>query len=67
MRDLANLTVKTQAVRLADVFFIGPVMIYAAGKLPEREKTLGLVLGLLGVATVLYNARNYLAIRGITK
>tara|TARA_R110000824_G_scaffold78967_1_gene199095 strand:- start:183 stop:386 length:204 start_codon:yes stop_codon:yes gene_type:complete len=67
MLDSPNLTAKTQSVRLADVFFIGPVMIYAAGKLPEREKTLGVVLGLLGIATVLYNARNYLAIRGITK
>ena len=51
---------KTQAIRLADVFFIGPVMIYAGDKLERRgDRILGAVLALLGAATVIYNAKNY--------
>ncbi len=52
---------KTQFIRLADVFFIGPVMIYAGNRLRKQgDKTLGGVLALLGVATILYNGKNYL-------
>jgi len=52
---------KTQAIRLADVFFIGPVMIYAGRKLSGRgDTTLGVTLALLGVATIVYNGKNYL-------
>lgn len=51
---------KTQAIRLADVFIIGPVMIYAGlGKRPPKIVQTALII--LGVLTILYNARNYLA------
>lgn len=47
---------KSQAVRLADVFFIGPVMVVGGARLGG---VLGNVLAVLGIATVLYNAQNY--------
>lgn len=50
---------KTQAIRLADVFIIGPVMIYAAlGQRPP--KALRAALLVFGVLTIWYNTRNYL-------
>ena len=56
---------KTQTIRLADVFFIGPVMILGGTKLRHESKLLGWSLILLGAATVWYNARNYLTERGV--
>ena len=54
---------KAQAVRLADVFVIGPLMVWAGYKLamagyPAR----GLALAGTGVGTSLYNGGNYLKI-----
>lgn len=48
---------KTQTVRLLDVFFIGPYMIWSSGKLkgPHRE-----LMRALGVATIVYNGVNWL-------
>jgi hypothetical protein len=53
-------TLKPNAIRLLDVFAIGPVMMVAAARLPKRDRALGLVLGAFGLTTILYNARNYL-------
>lgn len=50
---------KPQFVRLADVFFIGPFMIYAAGK-SKLSKTDRATLVGLGIATILYNGYNYI-------
>lgn len=50
---------KSQAVRLADVFFIGPLMVYGGLRLGGL---VGGTLAVLGVTTVLYNARNYLRV-----
>lgn len=47
---------KSQAVRLADVFVIGPVMAVGGAKLGG---SLGKTLVALGIATILYNAKNY--------
>lgn len=49
---------KSQSVRLLDVFLIGPFMLYAAkkGRMTNGER---LFMALLGVATIAYNARNY--------
>ena len=47
---------KSQTVRLADVFFIGPVMVVGGARLGG---VLGNVLAVLGIATILYNAKNY--------
>jgi len=60
-------TVKPQWVRLADVFFIGPLMTTGGVMLARREHPiLGTLLGVLGVTTVLYNGYNYLRVRQTT-
>ncbi len=50
---------KSQLVRLLDVFFIGPMMIWGGRRASGPG---GVVLSALGVATIVYNARNYLRI-----
>ena len=51
---------KSQAVRLADVFFIGPVMIVGGRRLARRgDQLIGDTLALLGIATIFYNGYNY--------
>jgi len=50
---------KTQAIRIADVLLIGPVMIGAGlmkGSLPDWMKA---SLILFGAATIVYNGMNY--------
>lgn len=51
---------KTQAVRLADVFAIGPLMIYAATKTEDLPMWVRVALGLCGAGTIAYNGVNYL-------
>ncbi len=53
---------KTQTIRLLDVFFVGPVMVAGGWKLREDHPVLGHTLAALGVLTVLYNGRNYLRV-----
>lgn len=55
---------KTQTIRLLDVFFIGPVMAYGGWTLKKDKPLVGWTLLILGGATVWYNGRNYLALRG---
>jgi hypothetical protein len=56
---------KTQSVRLIDIFYLGPSMAYA-GMLPSRlPGWLRLTLVIGGVLTVIYNGRNYLLNKGI--
>lgn len=50
---------KPQSVRLADVFFIGPFMIYAAGKSKLSKTDRATLIG-LGIATILYNGYYYI-------
>ncbi len=50
---------KGQGVRLLDVFFIGPLMFWAGAKLAREHTVAGPTLAGLGVATSLYNGRNY--------
>jgi len=49
---------KSQDVRLWDVFFIGPYLIYIAwkGSVSPLDK---IILGFLGGATIAYNWYNY--------
>ena len=49
---------KGQKIRMLDVLFIGPFMIYASqtAKLNNFERN---VLFGLGVATIIYNGKNY--------
>jgi hypothetical protein len=55
---------KSQWVRVVDVFVIGPLMVWAGVKLArQRYRVAGASLAVLGVATVAFNARNYLDTR----
>lgn len=57
-------TVKSQNVRLLDVFFLGPLMTIGGLMLIRRGRPLvGLTLGTFGFTTVLYNYRNWGVIR----
>ena len=52
--------VKSQPVRLLDVFVIGPVMIWGGYALDDRGSHFGgALLALFGLSTIVYNARNY--------
>lgn len=53
---------KTQLIRLVDVFVLGPFMLYAA-TLPRLSRTQKTALGIIGAATVIYNLVNYLETR----
>ena len=63
IREEANSTVKevqkSQGIRLIDVFFIAPFLLYASSKsqLTRLDKN---VLFALGIATLYYNGVNYL-------
>lgn len=49
---------KSQIIRLADIFFIGPLIIYGGFK--SGKEWLKWALILIGIATILYNGNNYL-------
>ena len=53
---------KAQSVRLVDVYLLGPFMVWAAYKSTDLPNWARLTLGISGVATVAYNARNYLLV-----
>ncbi len=58
--------VKTQTIRVADVFIVGPLMIFAGWtlqdyKLDKINRPLGFTLMALGVGTILLNGKNYFA------
>lgn len=52
---------KSQTVRIVDVFILGPLMARAGWML--RDKPIGSALLFVGVLTSLYNARNFLEAR----
>lgn len=50
---------KSQPIRLLDIFFLGPIMIYfgiSRGKKTKLERAFFVVSG---VATIFYNLKNY--------
>ena len=49
----------TQLVRIADVFLIGPILIYASS-FKVLPTYLRILLFSIGVATIIYNGRNYI-------
>lgn len=56
--------IKAQYVRLLDVFVIGPLMIAGGYALDDRgSKLAGPALALTGVATIVYNGRNYVRVK----
>jgi hypothetical protein len=63
----ANSVVKTQHVRLMDIFLLGPFMVFASTLLPERHAGVRTILAVAGIATTLYNWRNYKAVRSIQR
>jgi len=52
---------KTQAVRGLDVMVLGPAMILGATQI--ENPALKIIVGVGGVATILYNLGNYQAVR----
>ena len=50
---------KSQAIRLADVFLIAPYLLYVSSKRELSELDRNLLVG-IGVATLFYNAINYI-------
>ena len=50
---------KPQSVRIADVFVIGPLMMWGGMRLRDEYPAPGSFLAVLGAATVVYNARNW--------
>lgn len=56
--------IKTQQVRLLDVFLIGPLMVWGGSALKNSGHPLaGTLLSITGVATVVYNGKNYLLVK----
>ena len=53
---------KAQPIRLLDVFFVGPLMVYGGRKVARTEPVAGNMLMLLGALTIWYNGKNYLRI-----
>tara|TARA_R100000005_G_C4955463_1_gene174169 strand:- start:374 stop:580 length:207 start_codon:yes stop_codon:yes gene_type:complete len=54
-----NQVVKTQRIRLIDVFVLGPLMVYASTVIPKRHATTKAAMAVFGVSTIVYNWRNY--------
>lgn len=54
---------KAQIVRVADVFFVGPLMIYGGRHLRKKQRLPGMTLEVLGWLTILYNGYNYLRLK----
>lgn len=54
---------KSQRVRLVDVFVLGPFMVWYAGRAADVPEWARGVLAGAGIATVLYNGANYLEAR----
>ena len=52
---------KPQAIRLVDVFLLGPFMVWAGMRL--RPRGAGLLMMAAGVGTIWLNGRNFLALQ----
>ena len=50
---------KTQAIRLLDVFLIGPLMVYF-GHMSNHVSIFSMLLVFFGATTITYNLKNYL-------
>lgn len=57
---------KPQAARAVDVFLIGPLLVWAGMQEEPLPKWVRDILITVGVVTVIYNAKNYLAVRSLS-
>jgi hypothetical protein len=58
-----NQVVKTQQIRMLDVWALGPLMLYAAGLIPKKHGLTKAALAVTGIATIAFNWHNYQRIR----
>jgi len=58
--------VKSQPIRLLDIFIIGPLMVYGGTTLKSTNSVAGWALTAFGLGTILYNANNYWKIKRLT-
>jgi hypothetical protein len=54
---------KAQIIRVADVFIVGPLMIYGGRHLKRKTRLPGITLEIFGWLTIFYNGLNYLKLR----
>lgn len=54
---------KTQQIRLLDVYALGPAMIIVGFAARPTYPVLGPAVAVAGIATILYNANNYQRVR----
>lgn len=52
---------KSQNIRLIDVFFIAPFLLYIGTKAKGLSKIDTTILFIIAIATLYYNGKNYLA------
>lgn len=52
--------VKTQIIRMGDIFIWGPLIIYEALDNGASNPLLGIFLAMLGASTITYNLKNYI-------
>ena len=57
---------KTQAIRLLDVFLIGPLMVYF-GHMSNHVSIFSMLLVFFGATTITYNLKNYLHVLHASK
>jgi ABC-type sulfate transport system permease component len=60
---MARKETKHQAIRLADVFLIGPLMVYGGLKGEGVHQAARFSLMLFGLGTIVFNGINWLRIR----
>ena len=58
---------KSQPIRLIDVFFLGPFMMYYGYKMKNEYKNSANLMILFGLLTILYNGYNFLNINNPNK
>ena len=58
---------KSQPVRLVDIFLLGPFMIWFGLIATGVSVTFKVIMVISGIATVIYNGRNYLVNEGVIK
>jgi hypothetical protein len=55
--------IKAQHIRVLDVLFIGPLMVWGGWRARDEAPAAGYGLTAMGLATIYYNGRNYLRVR----